>query len=453
MDANLLIDHHPITSPDGPDGVVVRALLTIAGTVPANRQRAPLALSLVLDRSGSMGGHRLDAAKAASVRAAERLHPDDVVSVIAFDSDIDVIAPPARRDAQHQLVARLQQINAGGSTNLSGGWLRGRQHMEQAQGMLGTLDGSSRRIVLLTDGHANHGITEPSTLVELARTARALGITTTTIGVGDGYDDALLRAMADAGGGNSWYVERPDQAQDVLAEELGNLLSVSAQGLSVTLTLEHAVSVFALHANWPCERPTPQTFTFDLGDLYASEAKPVLLELFVSAAQLEALSTAGGSIATLRVAADVLLDGGGVEHRAVTLGVAATLEGQSSMVPAVEHAILLARAAQAREEAARQQRAGNAERARALMEGMSDTLASSPLAADAEYGHDLRSQESDLRVLGTRYAEGTFGEMEAKYQMQRSHNARRGKRQYDQRLSRQSLEDPAATPDDPDAVP
>ena len=157
MDANLLIDHHPITSPDGPDGVVVRALLTIAGTVPANRQRAPLALSLVLDRSGSMGGHRLDAAKAASVRAAERLHPDDVVSVIAFDSDIDVIAPPARRDAQHQLVARLQQIDAGGSTNLSGGWLRGRQHMEQAQGMLGTLDGSSRRIVLLTDGHANHG--------------------------------------------------------------------------------------------------------------------------------------------------------------------------------------------------------------------------------------------------------------------------------------------------------
>jgi hypothetical protein len=122
-------------------------------------------------------------------------------------------------------------------------------------------------------------------------------------------------------------------------------------------------------------------------------------------------------------------------------------------VPAVEHAILLARAAQAREEAARQQRAGNAERAQALMEGMSDTLASSPLAADAEYGHDLRSQESDLRVLGTRYAEGTFGEMEAKYQMQRSHNARRGKRQYDQRLSRQSLEDPAATPDDPDAVP
>ena len=149
---------------------------------------------------------------------------------------------------------------------------------------------------------------------------------------------------------------------------------------------------------------------------------------------------------------DVLLDGGGVEHRAVTLGVAATLEGQSSMVPAVEHAILLARAAQAREEAARHQRAGDAVRAQALMQGMSDSLASSPLAADAEFSHDLLSQASDLRALGMRYGEGEFGEMEAKYQMQRSHNARRGKRQYDQRLSRPSHVDPAAAPD-PDAVP
>ncbi len=89
--------------------------------------------------------------------------------------------------------------------------------MEQALSLLGSLEGSSRRIVMLTDGHANAGITDPSTLVELARTARTMGITTTTIGVGEGYDDDLLRAMADAGGGNSWYVERPDQAQDVLA--------------------------------------------------------------------------------------------------------------------------------------------------------------------------------------------------------------------------------------------
>jgi Ca-activated chloride channel family protein len=129
MDAVLLVDHQPIAPPAGPAGVVVRALLTIAGQVPAQRQRTPLAISLVLDRSGSMSGHRLVAAKAASISAVERLHPDDVVSVIAFDGQVGVVAPPAPRARQFQLVQQVSAIDAGGATNLSGGWLRGRQHM------------------------------------------------------------------------------------------------------------------------------------------------------------------------------------------------------------------------------------------------------------------------------------------------------------------------------------
>jgi Ca-activated chloride channel homolog len=436
MDAVLLVDHQPVAPPAGPPGVVVRALLTISGQVPAHRQRTPLAISLVLDRSGSMSGDRLAAAKAASISAVERLHPDDVVSVIAFDDQVNVVAPPAARARQLQLVQQLTDIDSGGSTNLSGGWLRGRQHMEQARGMLGSLEGSSRRIVVLTDGHANAGITDPSTLVELARTARAMGITTTTIGVGEGYDDELLRSMADAGGGNSWYVERPDQAQDVLAEEMGNLLSVSAQGLSVTLTLEDAVTVFATHSSWPATA-VANTFTFDLGDLYASEPKPVLVELFVPVDRLDALQSSGAPIATLVVAADVLIDGGGVEHRAMTLGVAASLESQSTLVPAVEHAVLLARAAKAREEAARRQREGDAFGAEQAMRSMANSLSFSALADDPEFADELQAQAQDLEGLAERYESRTFSEVEAKYQMQRSYNARRGKKRNDDVLRRE----------------
>ncbi len=436
MDAVLLVDHHPVAPPAGPAGVVVRALLTISGQVPARRQRTPLAMSLVLDRSGSMSGDRLEAAKAASISAVERLHPDDVVSVITFDGQVDVVAPPAPRARQFQLVQQVAAIYAAGSTNLSGGWLRGRQHMEQALGMLGSLEGSSRRIVLLTDGHANTGITDPSTLVELARTARAMGISTTTIGVGEGYDDDLLRSMADAGGGNSWYVERPDQAQDVLAEELGNLLSVSAQGLSVTLTLEDAVTVFATHSSWPA-MATANTFTFDLGDLYASEPKPVLVELFVPADRLDALASSGAPIATLVVAADVLLDGGGVEHRSMTLGVAASLETQSTLVPAVEHAVLLARAAKAREEAARRQRGGGADGAQAAMRVVASSLKMSALQEHPEFADELQAQVRDLDGLAERYASQEFSEVDAKYQMQRSYNTRRGKKQNDNMLKRE----------------
>ncbi len=436
MDAVLLVDHQPIAPPAGPAGVVVRALLTISGHVPAHRQRTPLAISLVLDRSGSMSGDRLEAAKAASISAVERLHPDDVVSVIAFDDQVDVVAPPAPRAQHFQLVQHVSDIGSGGSTNLSGGWLRGRQHMEQALGMLGSLEGSSRRIVLLTDGHANAGIIDPSTLVELARTARAMGITTTAIGVGEGYDDALLRSMADAGGGNSWYVERPDQAQDVLAEEMGNLLSVSAQGLSVTLTLQDSVAMFATHSSWPATS-VANTFTFDLGDLYASEPKPVLVELFVPADRLDALASSGAAIATLVLQADVLLDGGGVEHRSMTLGVAASLETQSTLVPEVEHAVLLARAAKAREDAARCQRHGDAAGAQEFMMQASSELSSSPLMEDPDMAEALQSQVRDLNALAERYEQRDFSETEAKYQMQRSYNARRGKRQYDDVLKRE----------------
>ncbi len=436
MDAVLLVDHQPVAPPAGPSGVVVRALLTISGHVPAHRQRTPLAISLVLDRSGSMDGDRLESAKAASASAVERLHPDDVVSVVAFDDQVQVVAAPAARSRQYQLAQKLAELETGGSTNLSGGWLRGRQHMEQALGMLGSLEGSSRRIVLLTDGHANAGITDPSTLVKLARTARTMGITTTTIGVGEGYDDELLRAMADAGGGNSWYVERADQAQDVLAEELGNLLSVSAQGLSVTLTLEPSVAVLAMHSNWPVTSHG-DTFNFDLGDLYASEAKPVLLELFVPSDRLDTLASSGAKVATLVVQADVLLDGGGVEHRAMTLGVAASLETQSTLLPELEHAVLLARAAKAREAAARLQRDGDADGAQQVMESASQLLRESDLEGAPELASEVMMLVQDLDSLALRYEQRDFGELEAKYQMQRSYNARRGKKQNDNMLKRE----------------
>lgn len=90
MDASLLLDHQPHAATPGT--TVVRALLSIAGTAPASACRAPLGLSLVLDRSGSMSGAPLHAARSAAAGAVERLHPDDVVSAVLFDQDIETLA-------------------------------------------------------------------------------------------------------------------------------------------------------------------------------------------------------------------------------------------------------------------------------------------------------------------------------------------------------------------------
>lgn len=429
MDASLLIDHQAyIADPAG--GTVVRALLSIAGTAPA-ANRPALGLSLVLDRSGSMDGPPLESARAAAARAVERLHPDDVVSVVLFDTDIDTLAEPARCRDHHLLADRLRQVESGGSTNLSGGWLRGRQHMELAAALMDAAAGASRRVVLLTDGHANAGITDRETLVELARTARTKGVSTTTIGFGEGYDDDLLRAMADAGGGNAWYIERPDQAQDVFAEELGNLLSVAAQGLTVTLTLHPDVRMLVVHSDWP-SADSGGSITFDLGDLYASEPKPLLFEMLVPAHA----TTAHIVVATLSIQAHVLTDGGGVEWRTLSLPIAATLDGQALMVPEVERAILMARSAKAREEAARRQREGDFDQAALLMRSAKESMASSSLAEDEAFAGELLLASADLARLEEQYREGQSSEIDAKYQMQRSYNERRGKRAYDARLRR-----------------
>lgn len=439
METQLQVDHQFVDasqSPNGQPGIIVRTLLKISGTAPQHANRPPIGLSFVIDRSGSMSGDRIEAARVAAARAIERMHPDDVVSVVAFDDAIETVAGPERRARHHNLVHTLLQLDTRGSTNLSGGWLRGREHMQHAQGLIGSLPGSSRRILLLTDGHANVGITEPSTLVELARTARSMGITTTTVGIGDGYDDALLRAMSDAGGGNAWYIERPDQSDDVLAEELGNLLSVCAQGLSVKLVLDEAVTLVVMHSSWPTTAPATGTIQFDLGDLYAAEPKPLLLELFVPLARLESLKSDATPIATLSVSADVITASGGVEHRVSHLPIASSMDGQQHMEPEIEMAVLLAHAAKAREEAARLQREGEAEAAERIMRAASLELRASPEYQSPTAGLALQRDAEEFDALADQYARGAFSEMEAKYQMQRSYNTRRGKQGYDEKLRR-----------------
>lgn len=349
MQTTLLLDHDVTPHAERPGTVRTRLLLTLFGDAPPTNTRPPIAVALVLDRSGSMQGAPLEAVTEAAAWAVARLHPQDVVSSVAFDHEAEVLAEPARAIEQSQLGGRLLALQPGGSTNLSGGWLRARQQMERAGELLSGSVGATRRIILLTDGCANRGITDVEPLTELARRARAHGISTTTIGVGDGYDDTLLRAMADAGGGNAWYVERSDQSHDVFAEELGNLLSAAAQGVTVSLGMAPHVQLLTMHSNWPALSTSDGTLVFDLGDVYASDPKPLLLELLHD---LSALPHGTASeIARLTLRADVIGTDGSIEHRVVHLPIAALAEQQNSLHPKIEQAVLLAASARAREEA------------------------------------------------------------------------------------------------------
>ncbi|MGB5675561.1 MAG: VWA domain-containing protein, partial [Gemmatimonadota bacterium] len=152
MKTEILMDHEPVA--DG--GWLLRAMLKIEGTPRTDDGRVPLNLSIVLDRSGSMMGEKLAAAKEAARSLVQRLWPDDVVSVVTYDHEVQVVAAPETGEHQADLTTRISGIEAGGSTNLSDGWLKGREFVAAGQRA-----GEVNRVLLLTDGQANAGIIDP----------------------------------------------------------------------------------------------------------------------------------------------------------------------------------------------------------------------------------------------------------------------------------------------------
>ena len=244
------------------------------------RERAPVNLAFVLDRSGSMSGGKLEIAKQAVAEAIGRLDARDRFSIVVYDDVIDLVieSTPASPEARRNAMGRLASVDARGSTNLSDGWLRG---CEQVATHLG---GGVDRVLLLTDGLANKGITDATELTHHAAELRARGVSTTTFGVGSDFDEALLQSMADAGGGHFYYIADSAQIRDHIASEVGETLEVVARDVELEILAGEGVSV---------ETISPQPLTargarsiVSLGDLVADQVLDVVLRLTFPYGQL-----------------------------------------------------------------------------------------------------------------------------------------------------------------------
>lgn len=418
MHHTLVLEHEP-----APAGTIVRALVRLTGAAPTSKNRTPINISLVLDRSGSMAGPKLAAAREAAKFLVRRLGMEDVVSVVAFDDGVLTIAEPSTGAEQATLTAQIDRIADGGSTNLSGGWLRGRELVARAK-----RDGAVNRVLLLTDGQANAGITDPALLCGLASGAKSEGITTSTIGFGEGYDEVLLRRMADAGGGNTWYIERPDQAAGVFEEEIEGLLSLAAQNVAVEIRPTDAVQIVMVHHDYPFTDLPDAVRRYELGDLYAREPKQLLVEFLVPGDPHQAPKT----IAELVVHAHVLTEAGGVEKREVRFPIAPTLDAHGRQEPEIRRELLALGAARAREEALRLHMEGDIARATAVLREASWSIASAPPAMAEE----MSEQAEDLRVLAAQLEGEGWTESDRKYAAQRAYNAKRGKSKFEEKIAR-----------------
>lgn len=203
-----------------------------------SERRRPVNVAFVIDRSGSMGGTKIQLARRAIVDAVGRLRPEDRFSIVAYDDQIEVVveSTPASKEARQGALARLASVDARGSTNLAEGWLRGCEQVAAHQ-----TEGSLDRCLLLTDGLANVGITDPMELERHATALRERGIATTTFGVGADFDEVLLQTMASAGGGNFYYIETPQQIPDLVMSEIGEILDVVARDVVLAVTAPGAV--------------------------------------------------------------------------------------------------------------------------------------------------------------------------------------------------------------------
>jgi len=236
------------------------------------KERAPINLSLVLDRSGSMSGEPLLYSKKACQFVAEQMNVNDLLSLVAFDDHVRTIFPPAKVTHKDLIKQRIETIEAGGTTNLSGGLIEGAQHVRKNKG-----DGVVNRVILLSDGHANEGITDHQKLFAVAKEYRSSGVGISTMGVGDGFDEELMEGIAEHGGGNFYYIDKADDITSIFQQELQGLLSVVAQNVKLTLSPTEGTQVVAVYG-YPDEGQAGHP-VIHAGDLYQNEIKSVLVEL------------------------------------------------------------------------------------------------------------------------------------------------------------------------------
>jgi Ca-activated chloride channel family protein len=209
--------------------------------VEVNRHRPPLNLSLVIDRSGSMHGQKMDYARKAASFAVENLLPCDLISVVLFDDRIETLVPSTLATDKQAILKKIRHVHSRGSTALHGGWVEGGTQVSQYLN-----DEQLNRVIVLSDGLANVGETRPDVIATDVHGLAQRGVSTTVLGIGEDYSEDLMEAMARSGDGNFFHIESPDQLPDIFETELSGLSATLGQRVSLGLEAQNGVRVMDL---------------------------------------------------------------------------------------------------------------------------------------------------------------------------------------------------------------
>jgi Ca-activated chloride channel family protein len=236
-------------------------------------KRAPLNISLVIDRSGSMEGDNLNYVKKAVDFVIQNLDKNDYLSIVQYDDTVDVVSFSGLVTDKDALHRKVKAIVSGGMTNLSGGMLEGYNQVKTTQ-----KDGFVNRVLLLSDGLANVGITEPSQLKEIARKQfqeNRVGLS--SFGVGAGFNEELMTQLSEHGGANYYFIETPDQIPQIFAQELSGLLSVVTQNTTLEIEFPEAYMQVDKAYGYLFQQ-TGNKVSFNFNDVFSEEEKAVVVK-------------------------------------------------------------------------------------------------------------------------------------------------------------------------------
>lgn len=237
---------------------------------------SPINLSLVIDRSGSMSGDRIEKAREAAIMAINMLKDDDIVSVIAYSDNAYVIIPATKAKNKAAMIKIINDtIKPGGGTALFAGVSNGIKEVNKFINK-----NQVNRIILLSDGQANVGPSTTKELADLGQVAGKQGIAVTTIGLGNGYNEDLMTALAGFSDGNHAYVENSADLEKAFVREFKDVMSVVAQEVVVTIKLQDGVKPVRLLGR--DGDITGNNITVKMNQLYSNQEKYVLLEVIPS---------------------------------------------------------------------------------------------------------------------------------------------------------------------------
>jgi Ca-activated chloride channel homolog len=365
----------------------------------ARPARRPVTVALVLDRSGSMAGEKLRMAKAAALALADRLAERDRLALVAFDDQIDLLLPPTRVDAaaRARLRSLLGEIEARGTTALHAAWLTGCHAI--AGDAAPDADEALARCFLLTDGLANVGLTDPELMAAEAAGVRArAGVGTSTFGIGEDYNEALLGPLAAGGGGQFHHLRSAGAIATTFVNELGEMLATVASHARLEIEVEPGVEVQVISAylGQPAGGDSRRV-VIGVGDLASGEERPIVVQLGFPA-------PAGRLAQTVRARLVWRADGAErrTDWRAVdfTYADAAACDAEAPD-PAVMHWVGLHDADRAQLESIKLRRAGDHHGANAVLRATASRLAplvpASPALQDAIAELGVAEHDADLK--------------------------------------------------------